>query len=357
MSYYILPKNVNNINVHPKSAAEPCNQTMSFSFLNYYMEIKKQLLHTFENEPNPEHSLNNAIKILNPYEFIFSSVPGSKCSVSKLTPCSNLFYDLLEIYHNLNCFDAFHYKTIKSLHISKNHIDSIECFQMFREGCDDEILWYDHVDIDNFTDMDKKFDFMFIEGEGNTDHYFQFLVKVLSCILKNQNYNGTMVVKIGDIFHKPVVDFIYYLTSLYEKVYIAKPCTNNIMSSDKYIVCNQFKYDASSNFYLKINYLKLIIFLKKIETNHVTDILDMDTSYYFKNKVEDLNIIIGQNQLETMDMIISLFKHKNKQDKFENITKLNIQKSVAWCEKYKIPCNKFTDKTNIFLPMNSIHHE
>jgi hypothetical protein len=31
--------------------------------------------------------------------------------------------------------------------------------------------------------------------------------------------------------------------------------------------------------------------------------------------------------------------------------KSNIQKSVSWCEKYKIPCNKFTEKINIFLPI------
>ena len=31
--------------------------------------------------------------------------------------------------------------------------------------------------------------------------------------------------------------------------------------------------------------------------------------------------------------------------------KTNIQKSVNWCEKFKIPCNKFSDKINIFLPI------
>ena len=31
--------------------------------------------------------------------------------------------------------------------------------------------------------------------------------------------------------------------------------------------------------------------------------------------------------------------------------KCNIQKSVSWCEKLKIPCNKFSEKTNIFLPI------
>ena len=39
--------------------------------------------------------------------------------------------------------------------------------------------------------------------------------------------------------------------------------------------------------------------------------------------------------------------------------KINIQKSISWCEKYKVPHNKFSDKPNIFLPLqqNADIHE
>ena len=60
---------------------------------------------------------------------------------------------------------------------------------------------------------------------------------------------------------------------------------------------------------------------------------------------------MGQQQLEALDQIISILKNKNIDDKIESIKKSNIQKSVSWCDKYKIPCNKFTEKTNIFLPI------
>lgn len=65
-----------------------------------------------------------------------------------------------------------------------------------------------------------------------------------------------------------------------------------------------------------------------------------------------MNIIIGQQQIESLDMIINIIKNKNREDKIETIKKTSIQKSVSWCEKYKIPHNKFYDKTNIFLPIN-----
>jgi S-adenosylmethionine:tRNA ribosyltransferase-isomerase len=40
-----------------------------------------------------------------------------------------------------------------------------------------------------------------------------------------------------------------------------------------------------------------------------------------------------------------------KEEKIETIKRNNIQKSISWCEKFKIPYNKFVEKTNIFLPV------
>ena len=148
-----------------------------------------------------------------------------------------------------------------------------------------------------------------------------------------------------------IIDILYYLTSLYDRVYISKPNTNNIISFDKYIICINFLFDETDNYYLRNNYSNLILFLKRLENNHITQILDSKVPYYFKNKIDDFNNIIGQQQLEGFNQIINIYKNKNKLDKIENIKKNNIQKSIAWCEKYSIPCNKFADKINIFLPI------
>ena len=102
MSYYILPKNINTVNVNPISSINECKPYISFSLLNYYLEIKKQIIEMFQFDNDlSDNTFDEAIRIINPYEFIFSKVPGSKFSVSKLKPNSNLFYDLFEI---LNMF-------------------------------------------------------------------------------------------------------------------------------------------------------------------------------------------------------------------------------------------------------------
>jgi hypothetical protein len=222
---------------------------------------------------------------------------------------------------------------------------------MFREGFADENVKLSSINIDNEL-SENDFEYIFYETKSsNEQDYFISLVKIIITILRNQKYNGNVIIKIKDILHKPVLDCLYFLTSLYDKVYIAKPNTNNITCLDRYIVCKSFQFNETNRSYLLLNAIKLIVLIKKLDGKNIIDILGFNVPYYFKNKIDDLNIIIGQQQIEAFDQIIAIFKNKNKNDKIESIKKSNIQKSVSWCEKYKIPCNKFTEKINIFLPI------
>lgn len=354
MSYYILPKNNNIINVNPKYSNNPNDIYVSFTLLTYYNSIKNQINNMFFYiDDISNNTFEEAITIVNPCEFIFSKVPGSKFSVSKLKPKTNLFYDLFEILNNLNLFDTFKESTIKTLHMSPNYYDSIFCNEMLRENFIDEYFFYNDVNLCDELN-NNKFDYIFYEC--NKSNYFITLIICLIILLKNQQYNGMCIIKINYIFHKQVLDILYFLTSLYDKVYIVKPTTSNITSFDKYIVCKNFKYNNLNNNYLKLNYYRLLIFLKKLDTrnnyiNNIIEILDVNIPYYFKTKIDDLNIIIGQQQLEALNQIINIFKNKNKEDKIESIKKSNIKKSITWCEQYKIPHNKFSEKINMFLPI------
>ena len=135
-------------------------------------------------------------------------------------------------------------------------------------------------------------------------------------------------------------------------MYIVKTSTNNVISFDKYIVCKNFQINDLKKEIYDSNYLKLyevLLNLNNRNTN-IISFLNYDIPYYFINKIDELNNIIGQQQLENMSQIINILKNKNKDEKIESLKKINIQKCVSWCEKFKIPCNKFIDKLNIFLP-------
>jgi len=88
MSYYILPKK-NNI-LHIISHIKLNNNNNN----NYY--ISHSLFHYLNKQLNEVESLNNDfLKMINPYEFLFSKVPSYKISVSKLKPPSHSFYILM----------------------------------------------------------------------------------------------------------------------------------------------------------------------------------------------------------------------------------------------------------------------
>jgi hypothetical protein len=351
MSYYILPKNINTINVKPNSSELIHKPFITVSLLNYYNQIKKQIIEMFISECDLSHnSFDEAIRLVNPYEFLFTKVPGSKFSVSKLKPKTNIFYDLIEIFNNNNIFYFFkNTNPIKIIHISPNFEDSIECFEIYREEYNDSHICIENIDINNDILKEMKAEFIFYET--TSDKYIYSFVQALIIILKNQDKHGNCIIKINDTFNKPIIDILYYLSSLYDRVYISKPTTNNIISFDKYIICINFLFDETENYYLRNNYSNLILFLKRLENKNITQILDFNIPCYFKNKIDDFNNIIGQQQLEAFDQIINIYKNKNKSDKIENVKKNNIQKSISWCEKYSIPCNKFADKINIFLPV------
>lgn len=356
MSYFLLPKVNHIINVNPTSSNEiNTKQYVSNSLCKYYNETRNQIMRCLNAN---EEEYVEFTKIVNPYEFIYSKVPSFKFSVSKLKPVSNLFYELLEICINVNLFSEYGHLKINMLYFTRNTNDAIECFEMIRETYSDTIIYFNEITNENSMKIDAtKFDFLFFEIPK--EDYFSSLIRALMIIYKNQDRSGVCIIKIHEMYHKAVIDFLYILSSLYDKTYLLKPYACNVVSYDKYIICKKYNADENRMKIYKLNYFRLSIFLDKLtnladQTNvSIQSLLDFNIPYYFFTKIDDISIILGHQQIEALDLIISILKHKNKEEKIENIKKVSIQKAILWCEKYKIPCNKFSEKPNIFLPVNN----
>jgi hypothetical protein len=328
---------------------------ISHSLVYYYNDTIKLIEKLCKNETDPIcSSIDELSKIVNPYEYIFSKVTGSKFSVSKIKPFSNIFYDFLEISQTLNMFDNYNETNILSLHFGENNSSTIECMNMMREDNNDSNIGFDKVE--EYVVDDQNFNnihFLFYEySNQNEKNLIIGLVKFIMKLLQKQKNGGSCVIKIDNLFYKPIIDIVYLLSSLYDKLYVIKPNTSPITSCEKYVVCKYFicNYERI-NLYLE----KLLIFLNNFEILHddnlsVSYFVKDEIPYYFINKIEEANIIVGQQQLESLDQIVSILKNKNKEDKIETLKKNNLQKCVHWCEKYRIPYNKFSEKVNIFLP-------
>jgi hypothetical protein len=351
MSYYILPKNYNIINFDPYIQKKKINPYICDSLYIYYNNLIKELFFLIDNY---SENNENVLKIMNPYEFIFSKIPGAKFSVSKLQFESNIFYDFLEIIYTLNVFENIQ-KSIQSINFTQDCSSIIECMEIIRDDKKDD----KHIGVNSLDNieyyLDKKYNFIFYDlNKNNYNSLNEYIIKFinfLKFVLKSQDENGVAIVKIDLLIHKPIIDLVYSLTSMYDKVFIIKPNTSNIIKCEKYIVCKGFNINDRVELYnLYYNKLNEFIFNhNKYPHTHIKYVIKGDLPCIFMNKINDMNIIIGQQQLETIDQIINIFKNKNKEIKLDNIKKNNIQKCVHWCEKYKIPCNKFIEKSNIFL--------
>jgi hypothetical protein len=367
MNYYILPKNNNIFKLCPKLHDDIINNITpytSYSLFKNYNDIMLQIK-DIEKEYSTEF-VNNILKLVHSHEYIFSFIPGTKICISKLKACTNVFYDLYEILLSLNIFEQFT-SSINALYISENCDDMSICHNLLRKDNCDTVINIESID-NNITDVKIcSYNFIFYQIENkefyNINQYIIQLFKILRIILLNQTSSGICILKIDTIFYKPIIDILYILCSLYEKVGIIKPNTSNITSFEKYIVCSNFILSKEKK-ELYNNYIMCIdSFLSEYEdekNKNIISIILNDIPAYFLNKIDDISIIFGQQQLETIDQIINILKNKNKDEKIEFLKKTNIQKSISWCEKFRVPYFKFSEKPNIFLPLQQnidIHEE
>jgi len=341
MSYYLLPKKNTVIEILPISSSDTILKPYISQSVEYYLYQMSEQIKSIERDTNCSYTSDFIQKAINPYEYIFTKVPGTKISVSKIKPDSTEFYNFLEILYTLHLFSDFSHKKINTFVQGQNSKSIIDGIDILRENHNDN-----HIMCDNY-DFKHSIDFMYFELEKSDP--IQFMIMSLKYILEFQSKNGISIIKLNSIVHKPILDILFLLTSLYEKVYIIKPNVSNFFDGERYIVARNFTLSIENMYYYLIEMNSLIARLQEQPDQTYVSIVKQELPYYFLNKVEDANIIIGHQQLEGMEQMINIFKNKNKEDRIETLKKNNIQKCVQWCEKYNIPYNKFTEKVNIFL--------
>jgi hypothetical protein len=365
MNYYIIPKNNFNIHINLQLTNEKIKPYLSYSLIFYLNDVYSQLFKLEDNlnVSDSEVTLEYINKIVNPFEFIHTNVPGSVISVSKVKPESSIFFELMEVFQLLNMNDTFSLKNkINIAHLTPNNASTNYLLNMIREDKDDNILCED-FNFERLYNMfitnnyENKLDLIICEFEAheyiNTKKYITNMLLVLMIVIKYQTNQGTCVIKIDNIFYKSIIDILFILSALYDKIYLVKPIISNVTKGERYVICKSFNSGIldKSNLSNQINekIIKSAINTNSLNNISVSSLIDNEIPYYFLNKLEESNAVIGQQQLEAYDQIINIYKNKNRDEKMENLKRNHIQKCIQWCEKNQLPHNKFIDKVNIFL--------
>ena len=387
MTYYLLPKT--SFLIHKNIECISNNNSYEVKYSNslscYLYNIKKQI-------DKHEREWDIYKKYTNPYEYINTIIPSKKKSVAKYKPLSRSYFKMIEIMNTFNI--DFSTKPIQSFHLAEGPGGFIEALSHRRNNKNDKYIGMTLIDnendpnipawkksndflnknpnvlietgidntgnilsLDNFIYCKNKYSSSMdvITGDGGFDFSLDFnnqeisiarlLFAQICFAVTMQKKNGFFILKIFDCFMEHSVDLLYILSSFYDKVYIIKPQTSRYANSEKYIVCRDFLFDTNEHFFPFLHNA-----FEKMVSNEVPiyRFLNIPICYYFINKLEEYNGILGQQQIENIHYTISLIEHKYKQDKIDNLIKINIQKCIQWCIKNDIEHNNIISNINIF---------
>ena len=366
MNYYIIPKNNFNIRFNIQLTSNIVKPYISYSLIFYMNDIYNQLFKIQEKEKENENediTIDYVNKIVNTFEFIHSNVPGSTISVSKVKADAIIFFELMETFQVFNINDMLSLKDrINVAHLTNNYTSTNYLLNMLREEHEDNIISED-FNYDKLYELfikntyKNKLDLIICEFHpdeyNDTKKYINNMILVFLIIIKYQTNQGMCVIKMDNILYKAVIDVIFIISGIYDKIYLVKPSISNITKGERYLICKGFNENLNNQNKILENVEEQLISKMNnselMSNQFINSIIDNELPYYLLNRLEESNLVIGQQQLEAYDQIINIFKNNNREEKIESLKRSHIQKCIQWCEKNQLPHNKFIDKTNIFL--------
>ena len=392
MSYFSIPSNNNtfkreDLYINVSNVITDENLNFISNTLNEYLLKAKGRIEQYQND------WDIIKKYINPYEFIHTTVPYCKTSVCKYKPVSRSYFKFIEMNSLLGLTDTFPLNIpINSFHLAEGPGGFIEAIANTRKNKNDKYTgmtllstdtnvpgWKKSNDIlkrnpniyieagesedgnilipENYVFCQNKYgnSMNIITADGGFDFSIDFnmqeamsskliLAEALYAITL-QKRAGHFILKIFDNFTRFTCELIYLLSMFYEKVYIVKPNTSRYANSERYIVCKNFKYHDTSS--LTTTFRDILRNIS--ENDYINHIFRFDLPYIFTTRIEEINAIIGQQQIECIVNTLNLINHKNKNDKLEQLKNNHINKSTNWCVKHKQPYYKTIQQTNIFL--------
>ena len=390
MSYFALPTtcidhNLKDSIVYEKDLPENIVSVINKTLSIYLTEAKNQI-------DSKQAEWDRYKKYTNTYEYIHTTVPGTKSAVCKCKPLSRSFFKMIETMKTMRLMDILPVDSCKTFHFAEGPGGFIEAIAYLRDNKTDEYLgmtlldetdgsvpgWKksqsfmennpnvyiergitgdgDMLKADNLKECYKSHNNScdLVTADGGFDFTNDFnhqevmslklayaqVAYALSC----QKMGGSFIIKVFDTFTPASIDLLYILSNAYEKVYFFKPHTSRSANSEKYIVCKNYRLNDSKSLVIAMFH----IIQEFDDEKQPKRFLNNDIPYVYSGAIQEINAIFGQSQIECISQTLQLI-NSSSSDRIDNLKKAHVSKCINWCQRFRIPYNKVNVSTNIFL--------
>jgi hypothetical protein len=235
------------------------------------------------------------------YDILYHIINSIKNNFHMLTP----YYYLNKIKHNPIYFFIFKeiidkFSLSNNCLLFSNSIENIESikniFNTIKICTKNKLCSHNKYIIHNY--------YKFIEAEGKNKYntiiihyedYKSFIIQILVSLLL-QNQNGTLIINIPSNTSNTFLSLINFLMKFY-KITIIKPFATRIYTSERYLICENYKNNITNDFIKYINKCLHTI----IETKTIFLINNDDMKYYYLKKIIHDNSIWGTYVLNLLN--------------------------------------------------------
>jgi 23S rRNA U2552 (ribose-2'-O)-methylase RlmE/FtsJ len=330
-------------------------------------------------------------KIGNPYELIYTTYNKKKKndSISLYSPISRSYFKLWEIFYNFDVFEQFNKNekyiyahlaegpggfmeatyNYRSKILSTQNLGDIfygitlkptndyvpdwnKIKKVFNNSPNINIEYgnlYNIDDVNNYLKIFKKKKAHFATADGGFDYSTDFnRQEVNSCkiiysetviALNVLRKGGSFVCKVFDLFSYSMVQIMYLLYSVFEKVIIYKPETSRPANSEKYIVCINFHDNISQENKNKlIENIKVWDDITNEENTAMFENIKIDAD--FLHKLSEHNLKYIEYQMHYLKNTIKLSETKMEKNEYNKLINNQVSCAINWCKKYGVKINE-----------------
>lgn len=349
-------------------------------------------------------------KLSNDYELLHQTLKKKNINVgiANYDPISRSFFKLWEIIHDFNLIDN-NRKINNFLGLAEGPGGFIECFNYYRRRyCNDNsdrifgmTLKSNKVEVPGWKKSQRVIneckEIQIVYGVDNTGNLYnpnniEFLRETIKEGTKDDNIdivtadggfdfsndyinqelmmirllyseiigafatlkvNGHFVLKIFDLFHRPTIELINYLTYFFEEVIITKPFSSRPANSEKYIVCKNFKGISDD---LLGGLIRMMSDFK--EEGQIGSFYEKELDSEFIDCIVAYETYHSQKQIKNILKTLLYVELGLDNESINEIKKTQVANGYLWCKKYDFPislrCRYLISNDNYnFIPFYS----